>query len=88
MSTMGEAVRAGTVPERLPETEGGSGCPAPLTCDKKKSRPQTMRFRQSRIVTISRLPGLFSYFHQPSGSAFALIGASRLNVNFCEGSSE
>jgi hypothetical protein len=36
MSTMGEAVRAGTVPERLPETEGGSGCPAPLTCDKKK----------------------------------------------------
>jgi len=34
---------------------------------------------------VSRLPGLFSHFHQPSVADFALIDASSSNVNFCEG---
>ena len=37
---------------------------------------------------VSRLPELFSDFYQPSVADFALIDASRIDVNLCEGSSE
>lgn len=37
---------------------------------------------------VSRLPELLSDFYQPSVADFALIDASRLDVNLCEGPSE
>ena len=35
---------------------------------------------------VSRLPGLFSHFHQPAIAAFAFIDSLSIDVNFCVGS--
>src|SRR2546425_7597949 len=80
---------SGKVSEGLPETKRGSGCTDPLAYYEKRLPTlydDSLLAGSNRHV--SRLPELFSHFYQPSVADFALVDASRININFCEGSFE
>jgi hypothetical protein len=59
----------------------------PFHTTRKESRPYDDLLPAGPNRHVSRLLELFSDFYQPSVADFALIDASRIDVNFCEGSS-
>jgi hypothetical protein len=60
----------------------------PFHTTRKESRPYDDSLPAGPNRHVSRLPKLLSDFYQPAVADFALIDASRIDVNFCESSSD